>query len=211
MERRTVCAVALTAVAMVLLAGAGFLVLVYSGEYNVAATRPHLAAVEWALATVMKHSVADHAEGIDVPLLADTALIQSGFQHFDRMCVTCHGAPGVERSEIGEGLLPRPPPLSEEVSEWKPAELFWILKHGIKMSGMPSFGLTHDDRTLWRIVAFLQRLPETDSSAYAELQQRWGTSDGTGAGAGAHEHGPAADAVHGASGPGTEHEVVHQN
>lgn len=201
-HRRTVSAALLTAAAILLLAGAGFLLVVYSGEYNVAASKPHYGAVEWALETTMKHSVRDHAKGIDAPPLTDTTLLRSGFEHFESMCVTCHGAPGVGRSEIGEGLLPRPPELSEEVPEWTPAELFWIVEHGIKMSGMPAFGETHDDRTLWGIVGVLRMLPETDSAAYAGLQQRWG-----GGGGGGHGHGGGGGAARAdtASGDGHDH------
>ena len=94
--------------------GLALVALIYSGEYNVAASKPHYPVVEWALATTMERSVRDHAAGIEVPPLSDSALLRTGFEHFEAMCVTCHGAPGVERSEIGKGLTPQPPELSPE-------------------------------------------------------------------------------------------------
>ncbi|MEP0546346.1 MAG: cytochrome c [Rhodothermales bacterium] len=85
------------------------------------------------------------------------------------MCQTCHGAPGHERSVIGEGMAPKPPRLSEEAEEWEPEEVYWIIAHGIKMAGMPAFGPTHSDEELWEIVAFAERLPEMTEAEYAAL------------------------------------------
>lgn len=178
----------LSVVAVLLLATATFLAVVFSGEYNVAATTGHAPVVRWTLATVMENSVRDHAEGVRVPPLSDSTLLQSGLHHFGEMCVTCHGAPGVERSEIGKGLLPEPPELSRVVPQWTSAELFWIVKHGIKMSGMPAFGVTHDDRELWGIVAFLRRLPELSPQEYEALRQTMERAGGGGTHGHAHEH-----------------------
>jgi mono/diheme cytochrome c family protein len=72
------------------------------------------------------------------------------------MCVGCHGAPGKDPSEIGNGLRPRPPDLAKAALQLDKGELFWIVKNGIKMAGMPAFGATHRDRTIWNIVGFVQ-------------------------------------------------------
>lgn len=177
------------AATLAVLVGA-FLLFVYSGEYNVAATQPHYAPVRWALNTVMVNSVRDHAEHVAVPSLEDSALIRRGFSHFEQMCVMCHGAPGVPRGAVGKGLLPVPPELAEVVPRWSLAELFWIVKHGIKMTGMPAWGVTHEDEKLWAIVAFLRMLPETSPAEYQALKQAWG-------GGGGHEHGGGSGQTHG--------------
>ncbi len=176
------------AITLAVLAGA-FLLFAYSGEYNVAATQPHYAPARWALNTIMVNSVRDHAEHVEVPPLEDSALIRRGFSHFEQMCVVCHGAPGVPRGAIGKGLRPVPPELTEVVPRWNPAELFWIVKHGIKMSGMPAWGVTHEDERLWAIVAFLRVLPETSPAQYQAMKQLWG--------GGGHEHGGEAGQTHG--------------
>ncbi len=82
-------------------------------------------------------------------------------------------------------MYPKPPVLTHVASRRTPAELFWILKHGIKMSGMPAWG-DHGDPALWNIVAFLEHLPDTDARQYAEL-----TREAAAAG-GHHMHGAAA-------------------
>ncbi len=153
---------------LVLLIGL-ILLFIYSGVYSVAATAPHTRLTEWALSTAMKHSVRRHARGIEPPPLSDSSLAQRGFHHYREMCVTCHGAPGASLSEIGKGLNPNAPELSEEVHEWAEAELFWITKHGIKMSGMPAFGPTHDDDELWAIIAFLKQLDSISPEDYQAL------------------------------------------
>jgi mono/diheme cytochrome c family protein len=214
--RGTVTRSAKTAVLSVLgtlavLALGGF-VLLYSGLYNVAATRAHFAPVAWATTTLMEHSVRDHASEVTPPPPADSAQVTTGFGHFESMCVTCHGAPGQDRSEIGRGLLPEPPELSEAAGEWSRAELFWIVKHGIKMTGMPAFGPTHDDETIWAIVAWVERLPEMSPAEYEAYRAAAGTSGGGhGHGGGspasgdAHGHGGGDGATEGAGG-GHQHD-----
>ena len=99
------------------------------------------------------------------------------------MCATCHGAPGVKISEIGQGLNPYPPELVRESAEEEPAELFWIVKHGIKMTGMPAFGATHSDEEIWDIVAFMKRMSKLSPQEYQALVQEAGLGE-----AGGHEH-----------------------
>jgi mono/diheme cytochrome c family protein len=158
------------------------LVAVYllSGAYSVAASDPEPRPVAAVLHSTMERSVALHARGIDPPPLEDPALLRDGFEHYDEMCVVCHAAPGVERSEISKGLNPGAPRLEREASDWSPAELYWIVKNGIRMSGMPGFGATHDERELWAIVAFVRRLPRVSPTEYQALR--------TAAAAEEHEH-----------------------
>jgi len=86
------------------------------------------------------------------------------------MCADCHFAPGTQQSEIREGLYPQPPNLTEK-TDLVPAEMFWAIKHGIKMSAMPAWGKTHDDQNIWGIVAFLQQLPDLTPEQYRALVQ----------------------------------------
>jgi mono/diheme cytochrome c family protein len=84
------------------------------------------------------------------------------------MCVDCHLAPGAKQSEMREGLYPQPPDLTQHVDA-SPAEMFWVIKHGIKMSAMPAWGKTHDDGSIWGLVAFVQKLPELTPDQYRGL------------------------------------------
>lgn len=144
------------------------LLAVYFGVFNVAADVPHSALVFSAIELVRDRSIAVRAKDVQVPALDDPALLADGAQHYAAMCADCHLAPGVEQSELREGLYPQPPRLSERIGAGA-AEEFWIIKHGIKMTAMPAWGKTHDDRSIWGIVAFLQKLPRLTPDQYRAL------------------------------------------
>ncbi len=144
-------------------------VLVHMGSFDVAADKPHSQPVFWLMDTVRERSVAIRAAGITVPGdLADAKRIASGAAQYDEMCSLCHLAPGMKRTEISRGLYPRAPELRRK-SELTPAEQFWVVKHGLKMTGMPAWGVTHNDELLWDVVAFLQELPELTADQYQAL------------------------------------------
>ena len=172
---------------IVLFAG---VVVMFSGLINVAATNPHHPVTDFILSTTMDHSVRAHAKGITAPPLDDTRMVREGFRHYREMCVDCHLAPGINTTEISEGLMPRPPRLQEEVEEWTPEELFWVTKNGIKMTGMPAWGSTHSDARIWAIVAFLEQLPQMTAEQYQEMDRTAGAESGD------EDHPAASEAVH---------------
>jgi len=157
-------------VVLVVLLAAAALAFIFSGLYNVAADDEHTNPVQWILRTTQERSVHRRAEEVRPPdwmASPDPAVVRRGLLHYEEMCVTCHGAPGVAISEVGQGLNPPPPELSSHAED--PGETFWIVKHGIKMTGMPSFGLTHDDDEIWAIVAFLQAMPKMTKEDYERM------------------------------------------
>ena len=183
--------------AMLVLGGAGLIagtLFVYLGVFNVAADDPHTKPAYWLMETVRERSVAMRARGIDIPPLDDPAMITTGGADYHEMCSGCHLRPGIERSEMASAMYPQPPNLAK-IKRDNPAATFWIIKHGFKMSGMPAWGLTHDDHRLWAMVAFLQQLPRLTPAQYQILSAR--SADGRGA------HGHSAEA-HDTQGQGTE-------
>ena len=152
-------------------------VVMFSGLINVAATNPHNPVTNFILSTTMDYSVRAHAKGITAPPLDDPRMIMDGFRHYREMCVDCHLAPGIDSTEISEGLMPRPPRLQEEVEEWTPEELFWVTKNGVKMTGMPAWGPTHSDARIWAIVAFLEKLPHMTAEQYQEMDRTAGAQE----------------------------------
>jgi len=153
-----------------MMAGAGTLV-VYSGVYNISATSQHLQLVYSLLETTMRHSVRLRARSIEPPALDDSQRILRGAALYQGKCVQCHGAPGVAQSDIGKSMQPLPGPLVDAVQRWRPREVYWITRYGIKMSGMPAWDFRLDDAQLWDVVAFVQRLPELTPQAYADAVQ----------------------------------------
>jgi len=148
---------------------AGFFFL---GFFNVAATEKDPDIVNWALIKVRQASIARHAKETPSGSLDDAATVRAGARAYGtRGCPTCHGAPGVEWAKFSEGLNPDPPDLKEIVGERTPAELFFVVKNGIKMTGMPSFKLAGAaDPEIWSIVAFLKKLPAVSEADYKAWQ-----------------------------------------
>ena len=159
---RTLLVLAVTAVAA-LIAGA---LTVYFGLYNIAATEQHTTPVYWLLETAMRQSVRRHASGIAVPPLTDPVLALRGRVLHDEHCVRCHGAPGKAPETFALGLTPSAANLAHTAREWPPAELFWVVKKGIRMAGMPAWEFRLEDADLWAIVAYLQRLPRESPPEY---------------------------------------------
>ena len=155
----------LTVVVLVTTAG---LWTVATGAYDVSATEEHWPLTRWALSTLQHRSVATRAGDPPVAIPGDPAALDHGFEHFHAMCVECHGAPGFDRGDSGQGLNPTPPRLEEEAHEWTDGELFWITKHGIRLTGMPAFGPTHSDAEIAAIVAFIRVMEEMTEEEYAE-------------------------------------------
>ncbi len=163
------------------LSGLGFL---YSGLYPMGADVPHNRLSYWALETLRERSIARAIRDIDgVPDLEDPALLLAGGADYNDMCAGCHLQPGKASSDLSIGLYPPPPNLAlnaethghehgEGDADRSAARQFWIIKHGIKASGMAAFGPTHDDARIWAMVAFLQKLPTLTSAQYQIITAR---------------------------------------
>ncbi|VTU27077.1 putative bifunctional cbb3-type cytochrome c oxidase subunit II/cytochrome c [Variovorax sp. PBL-H6] len=165
---RTFKTVLLTSAVLGLVAAAGAAAVVYGGLYNVAATSQHIQPVHTVLETAMRQSVRLRARAIEVPRLDDPQLVMRGAACFRAKCQQCHGGPGVAQGDIGKSMQPLPGPLVDARHHWKSRELYWVTKHGIKMSGMPAWEYRLAEEDLWAVVAFLERLPDLTARDYAE-------------------------------------------
>jgi len=177
-RKRVFLAVVISVFGALVLEVAVVLIIVYTGLYSVAASQPHTRLAHWLLDTTMERSVEQHAGGVQPP---GPASVTEGASHFAEMCVVCHGAPGVYPSEIGQGLNPVPPELSEAAADWSLQEVYWIVKHGIKMTGMPAFGPTHKEEQLWALAHFVKQLPQLSPAQYQDLVAKAGRQEQSGA------------------------------
>lgn len=141
-------------------------VVAYSGIYNVSASAGHTAGMRWMLDSTMQSSVRSRAPEEGVITRLEAADVAAGASDYKAMCQHCHGGPGVDPATWSRGMLPQPPHLTRAASEWEPGELFWIVQNGIKYTGMPSFGETHDAPAIRNIVAFVDRLPAMTPAQY---------------------------------------------
>ena len=139
------------------------------GIFNVGASSPHTKFTTWLTQETMIHSVRSHAKAIAAPASAGAAEVRRGFCTYETHCVACHGGPAVPRERWVSGMEPSPPYLLDATQRWKPRELFWIAKNGIKMTGMPSWRNVMSDREIWDVVAFLESQP--DAATYAAWRE----------------------------------------
>ena len=139
--------------------------------YNVAATaRPSKLEARMA-GFALNRSVAKRAPATKNPLPASAETWKAGLPHYRENCVVCHGAPGGDEGEIGQGLNPPPPDLTlPRVQERSDGELFWIVGNGIRTTGMPAFSPTHKPEELWKIMAFIRHLPELSDAEQKALR-----------------------------------------
>ncbi|TAM64235.1 MAG: DUF4440 domain-containing protein [Rhodanobacter sp.] len=189
----------ITVVAVLAILAAGAVAFVYSGLYNIGADDHHTRPVFALLQTLRNRSIQMRSRDIKVPDLQDPQLILKGAGQYAAMCTDCHLNPGMTDSEIRPGLYPQPPNLSQVRLD--PRVAFWTIKHGIKMSAMPAWGFSHDDATIWSMVAFVQKLPGMTPAAYKaivakappdeDMKMPMGMATGEAAGH-SHSHGDAA-------------------
>lgn len=150
------------------------LLFIYTGTFNVSATWKDPALLEWLLKETREISIKSHAKDIQENgiITGSQTQIENGFRSYREMCATCHSAPGQLTSPLAQGLNPSPPDLSKKREhEMSSDELFWVIKNGIRMTGMPAWGPTHKDDEIWDIVAFLKILPEISTADYNTLNR----------------------------------------
>lgn len=153
---------------LLVLIGAAFGAFVWSGIYNVAADEPHTLIAARVLETARERSIAARASDLIAPRLDDEAMIRAGAGNYDAMCVECHLRPGLQQTELSAGLNPPSPDFSRrKVAD--AARAFWIIKHGIKMTGMPAWGKSMEDEYIWGMVAFVRQLPGMSEDRYRAL------------------------------------------
>ncbi len=159
-------ALTITIVLVALLVGA--VLFAWSGIYNIAATRSHWGVTLSFIETLRDRSISVRSDDIRTPNMDNQKLKEAAFSHYHEMCRLCHGAPGYPPEEFSEGLYPAPPKMTsghiqEELTN---AEIYWIVKHGIKMTGMPAFGPTHDQEQLWGLTALAKEMSRMTAEKY---------------------------------------------
>ena len=141
----------------------------FVGVYDIGADAPHTPLVHWYIENLRDRSIAVRAYGVSVPAdLGDAKRIATGAGLYTEMCSGCHLAPGMEKTEISQGLYPPAPELSKGLDH-SPAQEFWMIKHGIKLTAMPAWGRTHSDELMWDMVAFVRKLPSLSPAQYKAI------------------------------------------
>jgi mono/diheme cytochrome c family protein len=157
------------AVAAGVVAGLGGLAVIGAGAFDARASTPHDPLTAWATHTTMIHSVERRSRSVHPSAAPTSAAVRGGLRLYDQDCVGCHGAPGRARDGWTNGLNPSPPYLVDAPRHWRRAELFSIVRDGVKMTGMPAWGAVHSDPQIWEIVAFLEAQPYLSPAQYRQI------------------------------------------
>jgi len=145
---------------------AAMALFVSSGVYDIGADVPHTKPVFCLVSQFRDRSVAVRAARITPPVdLAAPARIATGAGLYDNLCTSCHLAPGMKKTDLSRGLYPKAPQLAFG-TDLTPAQEFWTIKHGLKLTAMPAWGRTHSDAEVWDLVAFLRKVPDFDEGQY---------------------------------------------
>lgn len=190
----------LTLIVLAVIAVAAVGGFVWAGIYNIGADDQHTRPVYALLQTVRERSIEARASKLELPNLKDPTRIRQGAGNYNAMCMGCHLAPGMDETELSKGLYPAPPNLSKKTVD--SAEAFWVIKHGIKASGMPAWGKSMQDEYIWNMAAFLQELPKLDGAQYQALVASSGGHSHGGGETKPHAHDAAEAADHDDDGDG---------
>jgi hypothetical protein len=165
-------------IAIVLVVPLAVFAFIKSGIYDIAASKPHTKVTEWITHETMIHSARRHAQATDItrPARFTVPQVVGGFCTYETHCVACHGGPAVAREDWVAGMEPSPPYLLDATSKWTPEQLFWIVKNGIKMTGMPSWRNSMSDRQIWDVVAFIEAMRRLPPQTYGKWRS-WSLCD----------------------------------
>jgi cytochrome c553 len=156
------------AIAIVIVVPAGVFAFVKSGLFPVGASSPHTKFTEWITHDTMIHSVRRRATSVTPALQFTPQEVAAGFCAYETHCVACHGAAAVARQRWTTGMEPAPPYLLDIDQRFTRSQLFWIVKNGIKMTGMPSWRSEMSDAEIWNVVAWLEASAKLPPQTYVE-------------------------------------------
>ncbi|MBL8953406.1 MAG: c-type cytochrome [Myxococcaceae bacterium] len=139
------------------------------GLVPIKASSGHFEVTEQLLQFFKHRSVAFGSGEVELPPLDAGWLVLKGAGHYEIGCRPCHGSPGFPPPPVATAMLPPPPGLADRVRYYSPRELFYVVKHGIKFTGMPAWPALNRDDEVAAVVAFLAKWPELDREGYAAL------------------------------------------
>src|SRR6266567_5064989 len=144
---------------------AGVFLYFSSGSAPVATAAPPM-SFETALAKMAQHARMDKEMPKSAPITADDAAYVAGAQIYKDHCAVCHGLPGQSQTAIALGMFPKPPKLVEGkgVTDDAPAETYWKVAGGIRMTGMPGFDKALSATQMWQVSLLLansDKLPQS--------------------------------------------------
>ncbi len=136
-------------------------------------TRTEPMRMEKALATTIRgQAIPSRYKTIKDPVTATPEVIHDGMAHWADHCSACHANNGSGDTMYGRTMYPRPPDMRQkDTQEMSDGELYYTIKNGVRLSGMPAFGdPDDDDMDSWKLVAFIRHLPRLTDAEETEMQ-----------------------------------------
>jgi len=115
-------------------------------------------------------SIARHASADTNPISVNEENLQAGVSTYKAMCSRCHSTPAGNPSVYGQSFYPPAPQLLGGMSNYTDSQLFWLIKHGIRNTGMPAWGAMLSDDEIWQIVSLLKNAQDLPPSVESEWQ-----------------------------------------
>jgi mono/diheme cytochrome c family protein len=128
-------------------------------------------AAEGAIAGALRRAAVPRAaRAMKNPTPLDDAVLAEGRAHWADHCATCHGLDGKGNTEVGRGLYPKVPDMSDGSPDLSDGELFYIIANGVRLTGMPGWGDENKDET-WHLVHFIRHLPKLTPAELESLRK----------------------------------------
>ena len=144
------------------------LVVTKLGLMPVSADGNHLRLEARIMPAVLHASIVCHASGETNPVPLNEDNLKAGVDTYKVMCARCHSTPEGEASVYGQSFYPPAPKLPEGMAQYTDSQLFWLIKHGIRNTGMPAWGSMLSDEEIWQIVSLLKNSQDLPPSVEAE-------------------------------------------
>ncbi|QEE30043.1 cytochrome C [Terriglobus albidus] len=157
---------------VLLLACAGF--LTWRFVHRGFSTRNQPGKIEAMLATTFRQAAIPSGEmELKNPMQATPDVLREGMAHWADHCASCHGNNGSSETMYGKTMYPRPPDMRRApTQELSDGELYYTIKNGVRLSGMPAFGEPGDDDIdSWKLVAFIRHLPKLTEQEELQMEQ----------------------------------------
>ncbi|HEY5258380.1 MAG TPA: cytochrome c [Candidatus Baltobacteraceae bacterium] len=155
-------------VAIIVVAIAGGYIAVVSGMIPVNADARPSHLERWAASRALDAILKREADGLVNPLAANDVNEVAGVKLFAQHCATCHGDSSGHPTPIGFGLYQHAPSLGRRgITDDPEGDTYWMVTHGVRLTGMPSFSKTLDDTQRWQIATFLKHFDELTPGAQA--------------------------------------------
>jgi len=154
--------------------GAGIFVYTHYGFVNLTADQPVNLLERAVMGSGMDRYAERYAPKVKNPIEPNDDNLLEGIRLYKAYCALCHGDSGRATSEFGQGFYPRTPQFLSDAPDMPQEQNFWIIKHGVRWTGMPAWDKLLTDNDIWKLTTFLGKMGDLDKLSHT-VQAAWKT------------------------------------